>query len=50
MVRNFGAMIELRTAFVILYSLGILLAFALELRRRAKHLREHPEWRPGDKL
>ncbi len=34
--------------FVVVYALGFLLAFALELRRRARHLRKHPDWRPGD--
>ena len=41
---------QLFALFVVAFAIAVLIAFACELRRRARHLREHPDWRPGDPL
>ena len=51
------SIIQLIALFAVLFAVAILLAlaavllaFAAALGHRAKYLRKHPEWRPGDPL
>jgi len=44
------SLVELAALLVTTFALATLLAIALEVRRRARHLRQRPEWKTGDKL
>ncbi len=44
------SLVKLLAAFVVLFASAALVSFVLEIRRRARHLRKHPEWKPGERL